>query len=178
MVVCREGTHARAIAPVPSTTATHLSVEEQKDSRGRKYSSHRKGVKVLALALKTNHFHVVLLQAEQGAAGRLMHAVMSSYVRYFNDKYGRGGAMFDSEVKLRPADSPRDRLNVIAYVHENHGDHCYCEFCSHALYTGHPALVPDWIDVAAGLELFGGVAGYLDWLRARQLQRAVLGETP
>jgi hypothetical protein len=116
-----------------------------------------------------------LLQLKPGAAGQLMHAVMTSYVAYFNQKYGKSGEMFDGEVRLRPTDGLRDELNVIAYVNENHGDHCYCEFCSHALYVGHPAHVPPWIDVAAGLSCFGGVANYLDWLRARQLQRQVQG---
>lgn len=157
--------------------ARYLAREVQRDERGRDYPNHRKGVRLLALTLKTNHFHVVLLQIETGAAGELMHAVMTSYVKYFNGKYGRGGALFDSEVKMRPARDRRDELNVVAYVHENHGDHCYCEFCSHSSYLGHPALVPEWMDVAGGLALFGGVAPYLDWLRARQIQRAVIRRT-
>lgn len=151
----------------------YLSVEPQADSRGRPYKNHRKGVRLLALTIKTNHFHVALLQLEPMAAGALMHAVMTSYVKYFNQKYGKSGEMFDGEIRLRPAEGLREELNVIAYVHENHGDHCYCEYCSHSLYLGHPAHVPDWIDVSAGLGRFGGVANYLDWLRARQIQRNV-----
>jgi hypothetical protein len=82
--------------------------------------------------------------------------------------------MFDGEVRLRASKNRREDLNAIAYVHENHGDHCYCEFCTHGLYVGHPGLVPDWVDAARGLALFGGVGGYGDWLRARRLQRQVL----
>lgn len=152
----------------------YLSVEPQTDSRGRTYKNHREGVRLLSLTIKTNHFHVALLQLAPRAAGDLMHAVMTAYVIYFNRKYEKQGEMFDGEVRLRPAEDLRDELNAIAYVHENHGDHCYCEFCSHSLYVGHPASVPAWIDVAAGLRYFGGVANYLDWLRARQLQRSVL----
>jgi hypothetical protein len=152
----------------------HLSAEVQQDSRGRPFKNHRKGVRLLALAIMTNHFHVALFQVEPGAAGALMKTIVAVYVRYFNDKYGRDGAMFEGEVRLRASKSRRDDLNAIAYVHENHGDHCYCEFCTHALYVGHPSLVPDWVSAERGLELFGGVGGYLSWLRARQLQREVL----
>lgn len=152
----------------------YLSVETQTDSRGRPYKNHREGVRLLSLTIKTNHFHVALLQLSPGTAGELMHAVMTAYVLYFNRKYKKQGEMFDGEVRLRPAEDLRDELNAIAYVHENHGDHCYCQFCSHSLYVGHPANVPSWIDVDAGLRCFGGVANYLDWLRARQLQRSVL----
>ena len=152
----------------------YLSTESQTDSRGRPYKNHREGVRLLSLTIKTNHFHVALLQLEPMAAGALMQAVMSTYVRYFNRKHGKGGEMFEGEVRLRPARDRRAELHVIAYVHENHGDHCYCEFCSHSLYVGHPSHVPPWIDVDEGLRRCGGVANYLKWLRARQLQREVL----
>jgi hypothetical protein len=155
--------------------ARHLSLDTQTDSRGREYANFRDRTRLLSLTIKTNHFHVALLQLEPGGAGALMKAVMAVYVRYFNDKYGSSGGMFDGEVRLRPAKGRREELNAIAYVHDNHGDHCYCEFCTHSLYVGHPANVPGWIDVAAGLEYFGGVAGYLKWQRARQMQREVLG---
>jgi hypothetical protein len=152
----------------------HLSVEAQTDSRGRPFKNHRKGVRLLALTIMTNHFHVALMQLEPGGAGALMKAVVAVYVRYFNDKYGSGGAMFDGEVRLRPANGRREELNAIAYVHDNHGDHCYCEFCTHSLYVGHPSLVPDWVSASRGLALFGGVEGYLSWQRGRKVQREVL----
>ena len=100
------------------------------------YPSFRGEVRLLSLSMMGNHFHVALLQLEGGGAGRLMHAVMTAYVVYFNRKYGKGGEMFDEEIRLRTANGRREQLNVIAYVHENHGDHCHCEFCSHSLYVG------------------------------------------
>ncbi len=153
----------------------YLSPQPQANARGREYPNFNGRVKLFSLVLKTNHFHAVVFQVEPYAAGELFRVVMIAYAKYFNRKYGRSGSMFDAEVRLRPADGLREELNAIAYVHENHGDHCYCEFCTHSLYVGHPALVPDWLDVAGALARFGGVASYLDWMRARQLQRAVLG---
>lgn len=152
----------------------YLSLEPQTDSRGRPFKNHREGVRLLALTIMTNHFHVALLQLEPMAAGALMQAVMTTYVRYFNRKYEKGGEMFDGEVRLRPAKGRREELHVVSYVHENHGDHCFCEFCSHSLYMGHPSHVPSWIDVGEGLRRFGGIPNYLKWLRARQLHREVL----
>lgn len=154
----------------------YLAAEPQFDGRRRPYKNHRKGVRLLSIAIKTNHFHVILLQIEPDAVGALLQAVMTTYVRYFNKKYGEVGEMFDGEARFRPAKDRRDELGLIAYVHENHGDHCYCRFCSHALYVGHPGHVPSWIDVDEGLKRFGGVANYLKLLRARQMQREVLGE--
>lgn len=141
--------------------------------RGRNYPNHRGGVKLLALTLKTNHFHAIVNQLEPGAASELFQAIMISYVKYFNAKYGTDGHLFESEVKFRPADGLRDALGLIGYVHDNHPDHCYCEFCSHSLYVGHPSHVPGWIDVAGALDLFGGVAKYLAWMDARHVMRDI-----
>src|SRR4051812_41704268 len=76
----------------------HLSLDPPSDSRGRQYASYRHRVELLSLTIKRNHFHVALFQLEPGGAGALMRAVVAVYVRYFNDKYGKGGAMFDGEV--------------------------------------------------------------------------------
>lgn len=154
----------------------YLSQAVQADPRGRPYRNYRERVRLWSLTVKTNHYHLVLHQIVPGGAGALTKTVVSLYVRYFNKKYGGGGEMFLGEIRMRPAANRREELNAVAYVHENHGDHCYCEFCTHGLYMGHPAHVPDWVDVAAALERFGGVAGYVDWLAARRMQRQVLGE--
>ncbi len=156
--------------------ARYLGPEQQVDRRGRPYQHYRDRVRLWSLTIKTNHFHVVLHQLQPGGAGELMKTVLALYVRYFNERHGGGGAMSLGEIRLRPAEDRRAALNAVAYVHENHGDHCYCEFCSHGAYMGHPAHVPPWLDVAEALECFGGVGGYIDWMQARRLQRAVLGE--
>lgn len=159
-----------------SLIARYVSPQPELDDRGRTYANYRDRVRVWSLTIKTTHFHLVLFQLEPGGAGDLMQTVVALYVRYFNKRYGSGGEMFLGEIRMRPAEGRREELNAIAYVHENHGDDCYCEFCSHGAYMGHPAHVPPWLDAASALERFGGVAGYGDWLRARRLQRSVLGE--
>jgi hypothetical protein len=159
-----------------SLFARYLSAEPALDLRGREHRHYRGRVELWALTIKTTHFHVVLHQLDSGGAGELMRAVMSAYTRYFNARYETSGEMFDGEVRLRPTDDRRGELTAIAYVHENHGDHCYCEFCSHGAFMGHAALVPEWLSVAPALERFGGVGGYIEWMNARRTQRRVLGE--
>lgn len=151
----------------------YLSAEPQADDRGRLYATYCGRVRLWSLTLMGNHFHLVLHQVEAGAIGALMRSVMAVYVRYFNSKYGTSGEMFAGEVRMRPAESRRDELGMVAYAHENHGDHCFCEFCTHALYVGPPANVPDWIDVASALDRFGGVDGYNRFMAARRELRAV-----
>lgn len=152
----------------------YLSAEPQFDSRGREYVNYRDRVHLWSLTIMGNHFHVVLFQIEPGGAGELMKAVAGLYVRYFNRKYGRSERMFNGEARLRPATGAREILNAVSYCHDNHGDHCYCEFCTHSLYVGHPSHVPSWVDVGEALTRMGGVDGYLAWLATRREQRRIL----
>lgn len=153
-------------------------LERYLDPRGNDgpHANYRDRVELWSLTIKTNHYHLVLRQLVPGGVGALMRAVLALYVRHFNRKYGDAGAMFSGEVRFRPAATRRDILNAIAYVHENHGDHCFCEFCTHWLYVGHPAHVPGWVSVAVALKCVGGVGRYSDWLFLRRQMRVVAGE--
>lgn len=138
----------------------HLSQVPSRDSRGRPHKSFRDVVRLVAFALKENHFHLVLYQVVSGGIGELMRPVLVAYTSYFNRKYGTSGSLFVDRTRRRMLDGRRDALDTISYVHDNHGIDCGCEFCSHRLYVGDPNEVPSWIGVQGGLELFGGVTEY------------------
>lgn len=156
--------------------ARYVSPDSEYDDRGRPYVNYRDRVRVWSLTIKTTHFHLVCHQLQPGGVGAMMKTVLALCVRYFNKKYGEQGELFLGEVRMRPALTRREQLNAIAYVHENHGDDCYCEFCSHGVYMGHPSQAPAWLDAAVALELFGGVGGYSEWLGTRRTQRRILRE--
>ncbi len=153
----------------------HLSREPVKDDRGRTYRSLRERVRLAAFAVCRTHFHLVLFQVDAGGMEALMRSVMSAYVQYFKRKYGRDHAMFDGSYRARALLSRREKLTGIAYVNENHGDHCFCEFCSHREYASGAAESPDWLDVSSGLRLFGGVGNYLELLAVRRRLRELTG---
>lgn len=138
----------------------YLTRTTSRDRRGRAYRSLRSKVRLVSFAILDNHFHLALFELEPGGIEDLMNGVMTSYVRYFNRRHGRSGAMFRGEYRCTPKLDRYAEMTLIAYIHDNHGAECLCEFCSNALYLGDPEDVPSWIDLAPALAMFGGVAGY------------------
>lgn len=153
-----------------SIVQRYLALEIHTDSRGRPYRNLRGHVRLLAFAVMTTHFHLVLRQLRAGGLDTFMNRVMSTYVRYFNRKYELTGPMcedrFRSAIKL----DRRSQLNAIAYVHDNHGADCHCDFCSHRYYANGAADVPSWLDAGFGLEKFGNVERYEAY---REMRRGI-----
>jgi hypothetical protein len=150
----------------------HLTVTPTFDAGGRPYRPLGDQVTVLAFALMTNHFHLVLRQLRPRGVETLMHRSMSSYVRYFNRRRGDSGAMFDGRFRAALKADRRSQLNAIAYVHDNHGLSCNCKYCSHRYYDDPEAPVPSWVSSGLGLELFGGPEQY----RSYRVMRAGISE--
>ncbi len=51
-----------------------------------------------------------------------MRAVCSSYVTYFNNKYGRVGALFQGNFKAKRVDRDEYLLYLTRYIHRNPAD--------------------------------------------------------
>lgn len=146
----------------------HLTREEVRDGRGRVYRNLRSRVRVAAFAICWTHFHLIVFQIEAGGMEALMRSVTTAYTQYFKQKYGRDQEMFRGDYRARPLHSRKEKLYAIAYVNENHGRDCFCEFCSHRDYASGGHAADDWLDVKSGLELFGGAASYLELVGLRR----------
>ncbi len=145
----------------------YLSATRQTDSRGRPYKSFRGKVDLLAFAIMTNHFHLVLRQLVPGAVELMMNGVLSSYVRYFHKRHGGEGTMFEDRFRSALKTDRRSLLNAIAYVHDNHGLVCDCRFCSHRFYADGAGESPSWLAAESGLAKFGSVERYLAYREMR-----------
>lgn len=154
----------------------HLAREALKDDRGREYRRLRDRVRIAAFAVCWSHFHLIVFQIEPGGLESLMRSVMNAHVPYFKAKYGRSRPMFVAAYRARPLTNRREKLTGVAYVNENHGDHCFCEFCSHGEYATGASRAPSWLDARSGLDLFGGVGTYLELLDLRRRTRAITAE--
>jgi hypothetical protein len=141
----------------------YLSTVQHSDSRGRPYRNLRPQVRLLAFAIMGNHFHLVLRQLRAGGMETFMNGVMSSYVRYFHKRHGGSGSRFTERFRAVEKLDRRSRLNVIAYVHDNHALDCRCDFCSHRFYLDPTGEVPSWIEAEAGVRMFGGVEKYVEY---------------
>lgn len=138
----------------------HLGKGEIRTRRERK-CTRIEGANIVAGTLMATHFHLVIAQSEYGAMTKLLHAVLTAYVRYFNKRHGLQGPMFNGPYRARRLKNRSDLKWAIAYVHFNPQDLSY-GFSTHNAYLAKEP--PPWIRPA--LEIFNGKAPYRTYIKA------------
>ncbi|MGB0872406.1 MAG: hypothetical protein ACPGYP_04635 [Solirubrobacterales bacterium] len=132
------------------------------------------GVDLFAMCLLRTHFHLVLWQKQEEAMRRLMQSVLTSYVMYFNRRYGTRGPLYSGPFEARALKDPKDLRWAIAYVHCNDGSGPNYRYSTHRAYVD-PDQAPGWLNTRTPLKYFGGVDNYLDFLNGHN-ERAQLNE--
>jgi putative transposase len=99
-------------------------------SQGREYDWLVNDVEVVAFCLMSNHFHLLLYQIEMDAITKLLRAVCSSYVTYFNVKYNRVGTLFQGCFKAVKVDNQTYLQYLTRYIHRNPPDYLNWEWSS------------------------------------------------
>lgn len=77
------------------------------------------GVAVHSYVLMDNHVHLLATPATAEALPGMMQAVGRRYVRYFNDRYGRTGTLWDGRYKSTLVQSESYLLTCMAYLDLN-----------------------------------------------------------
>ena len=77
------------------------------------------GVAVHAYVLMDNHFHLLATPATAEGLPRMMQAVGRRYVRYFNDRQGRTGTLWEGRYRSTVIDTDRYLLACMAYIDLN-----------------------------------------------------------
>jgi len=75
-------------------------------------------VGIVAYCLNPNHYHLILEQLADGGISEFMKRI-GGYTCYFNNKYGRNGALCQGKFKAVHIDSNEYLLHVSAYVNMN-----------------------------------------------------------
>lgn len=143
----------------------HLSKVLQTDDRGRPYFCLRDEVRMSARNVLTTHYHLVLIQKVPGGIAALMRRVMPAYTRYYHRKYGTSGPLCAKEYSAIKIVGKKSLKYRIAYVNANHKRlrEGY-EFSTHPLMLD-PDDAPTWLEVGPTLRVFGGLDGYLEYMR-------------
>lgn len=71
-----------------------------------------------AYCLMTNHFHF-LISTQDVSISLIMKHIMYNYARFFNQKYGFSGHLFESRFSSYITDDPAYFLAVSRYIHMN-----------------------------------------------------------
>ena len=101
------------------------------------------GASCLAWALMPNHVHLVVRTGPRPLA-RVMHRVGTRYGRYFNDRYGRVGHLFQGRYKAIGVEHDEYLMTLVRYVHANPlraGLVASADELDRHRWTGHAALV-------------------------------------
>ncbi|MFP4624124.1 MAG: transposase [Gemmatimonadota bacterium] len=147
----------------------------------------RSGARLLAVAIMSNHLHLVIQQGEMPLS-RLMQPLLRRLAGAVQHAHGLEGPVFWRHYASTPCLNPWHARNAIAYVHLNPVRAGLCthpddyDWTSHPLYAGATRLpaalrsVAPVLDPAIGLRLFAATpvssledlrTGYLSFLRGR-----------
>lgn len=151
----------------------YLSDGIERDRTGRAYRKLNGEAAVLAYCLMPNHFHLIVYQRNPYGMAKLMRPALTGYVMAYNSRHNRTGRLFESVYKASPIADTEYAKSAIAYVHSNHETGPQYELCSHAIYTGESPT--DWVDVRAGLAIFGGRESYRRFVEGYLRRRAAQG---
>ena len=71
-----------------------------------------------AYCLMSNHIHLLIREREE-SVGDTIKRIASSYVYYFNRKYGRDGHLFKERFKSEPVNDMAYFTTLLRYIHQN-----------------------------------------------------------
>ncbi|MBA4215408.1 MAG: transposase [Polaromonas sp.] len=77
------------------------------------------GVAIHAYVLMGNHFHLLATPSTTEGLPRMMQAVGRRYVRYFNDRQGRSGTLWEGRYRSTLIETERYLLVCMAYIDLN-----------------------------------------------------------
>ena len=76
-------------------------------------------VDLITFCLMPNHFHLLAKQITRNGITKLMRAVCTNYVMYFNKKYERVGTLFQGKYRGVMIDNDNYLLHLSRYIHLN-----------------------------------------------------------
>ena len=82
-------------------------------------NAHKFAVAVHAYVLMDNHFHLLATPATAEALPLMMQAVGRSYVRYFNQRHGRTGTLWEGRYRSTLIETERYLLACMVYIDLN-----------------------------------------------------------
>lgn len=83
------------------------------------HTNHSKIVKFIAYCLMPNHFHFLVTELQDNGISTFMRNFQNSYAKFFNIKFDRTGALFQSMFKAVRIETDEQLLHVSRYIHIN-----------------------------------------------------------
>jgi len=84
-----------------------------------RHASDRARCAIHAYVLMPNHSHLLVTAADAFAPARMMQTLGRKYVRYFNERHGRTGTLWEGRYRCGLIDSERYFLRCSRYIEMN-----------------------------------------------------------
>ena len=144
-------------------------------------------VAVHAYVLMGNHFHLLATPTDIEALPRMMQAVGRSYVRYFNQRHGRSGTLWEGRYRSTLIQSERYLLACMAYIDlnpvraglvTNAADYAWSSYAHYAGIRADKLLTPHPLVWSLGNTPFAREAAYAQLVQAglTSVQQSALTE--
>ena len=78
-----------------------------------------KKVEILTYCIMTNHYHLLLKQAEDEEISSLCSLIQNSFTRYYNTKNKRCGSIFQGPFKAVLVENDNQLIHLSRYIHLN-----------------------------------------------------------
>lgn len=140
----------------------YLSSEEFKNGNGIPYPNFYNKVELAAYCLMPNHFHLLVYQHQLGALSMFMRSVMTSYSRYFNMRYKRSGALFESRFRASLISDDSYLEHITRYIHLNPRHWRDYEYSSLPYYLQQVEV--SWLRPERIMKIFENPAEYLQFV--------------
>ena len=99
-------------------------------------------VRIVAWCFMSNHVHL-LVQGDMESISAAMRLSCSQYVRIFNMRHGRIGAMFQGRFSSIPVKSDAQFLTVLRYIHRNPVAAGLCKDCREYRWSSYGQYLTD-----------------------------------
>lgn len=93
----------------------HFSVSEK---TVQKIYAHRV-VRLECFSLMPNHFHLAVLELQEGGISAYLQKIGIAYTKYFNTRYKRSGYLFQGPFQSVAIEDNEQLLHLSAYIHRN-----------------------------------------------------------
>jgi REP element-mobilizing transposase RayT len=150
----------------------YLSEKPAISKTGLMYPHYTGSVELVAYCLMSNHFHLLIYQAEVPYLEKIMRSLMTSYGKYFNLKYHRTGPVFESRYKAAHIDNETYLQHISRYIHLNPRRWFKYKHSSIGYYIN--GNEPYWLKTSRTLGQFRSREEYLEFVSDYESMRDTL----
>lgn len=127
-IVLNDADRARFIHDLWAFNDAHHSSNALHHARKNELVKRKPLVVIHCFTLMNNHYHLLLSERVEGGVTRFMQKLNMGYAKYFNEKYGRVGTLWQGKHKKILIERDAHFMYIPFYIHLNPLDYSFPEW--------------------------------------------------